>query len=82
MTNNKTDVHTELGKIESRFGKISMKLDVCKLSEIAKGSVMIVDHARALKENGLISPTDYLKIIDRINEYIDVADKKCICNKR
>ena len=82
MTNNKIDVHFELGKIESRFGKISMKLDECKLSEIAKGSVMITDHARALKENDLISLTDYLKIIDRVNEYIDVADKKCICNKR
>ncbi len=51
---------------------------MCKLSEIAKGSVMIVGHARALKENGLISPTDYLKIIDRVNEYIDTANIKCI----
>ena len=38
--------------------------------------------ARGLKENGLISPTEYLKIIDRINEYIDDADKKCICKKK
>ena len=80
--NNKTDVKFELGKIESRFGKISMELDTCKLSEIAKGSVMIVDHARALKENGLISPTDYLKIIDKVNEYIDDANIKCICKRK
>lgn len=82
MTNNKTDIRAELGKIESGFGMISMKLDECKLSEIARRSVMIIDRARALKENGLISPTDYLKIIDRTNEYIYTADKKCICNER
>lgn len=40
MTNNKIDVNLELGQIESRFGKISMKLDECKLSEIAKGYVI------------------------------------------
>lgn len=38
--NNRTDVKFELGQIESRFGKISMELDMCKLSEIAKGSVI------------------------------------------
>ncbi len=57
MTNNKIDVRIELDKIASRFGKISMKLDECDLPEIAKGYVMMIDHTRALKENGLISPT-------------------------
>lgn len=77
-----TNKQSELDKIASGFGKISMKLDECKLSEIAKTTVIIVDRARALKENGLISPTDYLKIIDIINGYIDDADKKCICKER
>lgn len=82
MTNDKVDINFELGKIESRFGKISMELDLCKLSNIAKGSVMIVDHGRALKENGLITPTDYLKIINRVNEYIEETDKKCVCKRK
>lgn len=82
MANNNIDIHVELGKIESRFGKISMKLDECNLTEIAKGSVLIIDHARALKENDLISPTDYIKIIDKVSTYINDADKKCICKKR
>jgi hypothetical protein len=80
MTN--ANIKSELDNIASGFGKISMKLDACKLSEIAKTSIVIVDHARALKDDGLISPTDYLKIIDRANEYIDDADKKCVCNER
>lgn len=71
----------ELGKIELRFGKIKIGIDRCVLAEIAKDSVIIVDHGRALKENGLISPTDYLKIIDRVNENIDIANRKCICKK-
>ena len=82
MANHNVNVSLELDKISSGFGMISMKLDECKLSEIAKRTVIIVDHARALKENGLISPTDYLKIIDRVNGYIDDSDKKCICNNR
>ena len=80
--NNRTDVKFELGKIELRFGKISVEIDKCKLSEITKDSVIIVDHARALKENGLISPTDYLKIIDRVNENIDTANTKCVCKRK
>lgn len=82
MPNGKVDINLELWKIEFKFGKISSEIDRCELSEIAKDSVMIVDHARALKENGLIPPTKYLRIIDRINEHIDTADNKCICKKR
>lgn len=78
MANN---TQLELGKIELRFGKINIGIDRCELAEIAKDSVIIVDHGRALKENGLISPTDYLKIIDRINENIDIANRKCKCKK-
>ena len=82
MSNNKVNINYELGKIELRFGKIAHEIDVCELSGITKDSVIIVDHARALKENSLISPTKYLKIIDRVNENIDITDKKCICKKR
>ena len=82
MTKNKVDINFELGKIELRFGKIAHEIDGCELSGIAKDSVMIVDHARALKENGLIPPTTYLKIIDRVNENIDIAKNKCTCKKR
>lgn len=80
--NNKTDVKLELHKIRSGLGKISMELDECKLSEIARVSVLVVDRARGLKDDGLISPTDYLYFIDRINEYIDDANKKCVCQKK
>ena len=82
MQNDKVDINFELGKIELRFGKIAHEIDVCELSGIAKDSVIIIDHARALKENSLISPTKYLKIIDRINENIDIANNKCVCKKR
>ena len=69
MTQNKVDINFELGKIELRFGKIAHGIDVCKLSGISKDSVIIIDRARALKENGLISPTNYLKIIDRVKRF-------------
>lgn len=82
MTNDKINVSFELGKIELRFGKMNVGIDRCNLSEIAKDSVIIVDSARSMKENGLISPTDYLKIIDRLNENIDTANTKCVCKKR
>ena len=82
MPKNKVDINYELGKIELRLGKIAHEIDGCELSGIAKDSVMIIDHARALKENTLISPIEYLKIIDRVNENIDIANSKCICNKR
>ena len=82
MTKNKVDINFELGKIELRFGKIAHEIDICELSGIAKDSVIIVDHARALKENSLISPTNFLKIIDRVNENIDITNRKCICKKR
>lgn len=80
--NNKIDIKLELDKIRSGLGKISMELDECKLSEIARYSVLVVDRARGLKDDGLISPTDYLYFIDRINGYIDDANKKCICKER
>lgn len=80
--NNKTDTKLELDKIKSGLGMISMKLDECNLSEIARYSVLVVDRARGLKDDGLISPTDYLYFIDRINGYIDDANKKCICKER
>lgn len=82
MPKNKVDINYELGKIELRLGKIAHEIDGCELSGIAKDSIMIIDNARALKENTLISPTEYLKIIDRVNENIDIANSKCICNKR
>ena len=81
MANN-VNIDLELGKIELRFGKIAHEIDTCELSGIAKDSVIIVDHARALKENGLIPPTKYLNIIDRVNDNIDIANNKCICKKR
>ena len=82
MVHSKVDIDLELGKIELRFGKIAIGIGRCELSEIAKDSVIITDHARALKENSLISPNKYLDIINRVNENIDITKRKCTCKKR
>ncbi len=72
----------ELGKIELRFGKMISTIDRCKLSEMAEDVLIIADSARALKQDGLISPVDHLKIVDRLRENINVANRNCTCKKR
>ena len=56
------DKVSTLNGIDLRFGKMKAIVDKCDLSKIAEDTLIIVDSARALKENALISPTEYLKM--------------------
>lgn len=75
-------VKSDLAKIESGFARISQKIDNCRLSEIPNDVVIIVDHARGLKDELLLSPAEHLKIIDRIDSYVKAANIRCDCKKR
>jgi hypothetical protein len=80
MTN--YDKVSTLNRIDLRFGKMKAMVDKCDLSKMAEDILIIVDSARALKENELIPPTDHLKIIDRVRENIEIANRNCICKTR
>lgn len=76
------DKVSTLNRIDLRFGKMKAMVDKCDLSKIAEDTLIIVDGARALKENALISPIEHLKIIDRVRENIEIANRNCICKIR
>jgi hypothetical protein len=80
MTN--YDKVSTLNRIDLRFGKMKAMVDKCDLSKMAEDVLIIVDSARALKENALVSPTEYLKIIDRVRENIEIANRNCVCKIR
>lgn len=73
---------SELEKIQCGLGMISMKSDECNLADVGRRSVILIDHARTLKDNSTITHEDYLKTINALKEYIENANKRCICKIR
>jgi len=68
--------------IELLFGKINADIERCNIIGMTRSMVRITDNARALKEQNAMNPTEYLNIIDRIDNILSDASRRCKCGKK